>query len=149
MGLPAEMLSLTPIRGFGAIPLTLDWSRPLWGDRSAVDRIWPTLSRCASACFPCLFPVLWVFIGSVSSYDAYLTLKYEDSIVAMELNPIGQFLLHLDEGDPSLFMAIKFAGTVIVLGVLNLLHRVTPQFGLKMTGAVASFQAVLLAFLTL
>ena len=46
-------------------------------------------------------------------------------------------------------MAIKFAGTVIVLGVLNLLHRVAPRFGLSMTGAVASFQAVLLAFLTL
>lgn len=149
MGLPAEMLSLSPIRGVGAISLPLDWSRPLWGNRTAIDRILPALVRCAAVCLPCLFPVLWIFIGSVSSYDAYLTLKYEDSIVAMELNPVGQFLLHLDEGDPSLFMAIKFAGTVIVLGVLNLLHRVAPRFGLSMTGAVASFQAVLLAFLTL
>ncbi len=76
MGLPAEMLSLSPIRGVGAISLPLDWSRPLWGNRTAIDRILPALVRCAAVCLPCLFPVLWIFIGSVSSYDAYLTLKY-------------------------------------------------------------------------
>ncbi len=149
MGFPVELAPRRPWVAAGALNLPLDWSRPLWGHRRAIDVLGPALAQFSVACRPVIFPLLWMFIGAVSSYDAYLTLKFEDSIVAMELNPLGQFLLHLDEGDPSLFMAIKFVGTLIVLGVLNLIHRLAPSFGLKMTSAVASFQACLLGFLTL
>lgn len=149
MDFPAELVSRSPLSGLGALVRPIDWSRPLWGSRRAVDILRPAVSSLIAHSVPCVFPLLWIFIGSVSSYDAYLTLKFEDSIVAMELNPLGQFLLQLDEGDPSLFMAIKFAGTLIVLGVLNLIHRFAPAFGLKMTAAVATFQAVLLGFLTI
>ena len=97
---------------------------------------------------PALFPVLWIFIGLVSSYDAYLTLKFEHSIVAMELNPIGQWLLALDDGEPTLFIAAKFFGTILVLGLLNLFRRYLPRLGWHLTGIVALFQFGLLLFLS-
>lgn len=96
-----------------------------------------------------LFPALWLFIGAVSSYDAYLTIKYEDSIAAMELNPLGQYLLQQNDGDAALFMGMKFVGTIVVLGVLNLIHRARPDWGMWMTGSVATFQGGLLGFLSL
>jgi hypothetical protein len=106
---------------------------------------WKVLSAVRLA----VFPALWLFIGAVSSYDAYLTIKYEDSIAAMELNPLGQYLLQQNDGDAALFMAMKFVGTIVVLGVLNLIHRARPQWGLWMTGSVATFQGGLLGFLSL
>lgn len=95
------------------------------------------------------FPAMWLFIGTVSCYDAYLILKYQSSLMVMELNPIGCWLMQADNGEPSLFLAAKFQGTIIVLGVLQLMHRWNAGLAHVMAGSLALFQAGLLAFLTL
>jgi hypothetical protein len=149
MGISAQMSPLAPARSLLSTSIALDWHRPLWGTSPISGKLLTQLKLALVACQPVCFPVLWMFIGCVSSYDAYLTLKFEDSIVAMELNPLGQFLLGLDDGDPSLFMAIKFVGTIVVLGVLSLLHRINTGYGTRMAAGLAAFQGALLGFLTL
>jgi hypothetical protein len=116
---------------------------------SARQSLWTAFRSGLSVVRLAVFPALWLFIGAVSSYDAYLTIKYEDSIAAMELNPLGQYLLQQGDGDTALFMGMKFVGTIVVLGVLNLIHRARPEWGMWMTGSVATFQGGLLGFLSL
>jgi hypothetical protein len=95
-----------------------------------------------------VFPALWLFIGTVSCYDAYLILKYQQSLLVMELNPVGCWLMRADNGEPSLFLAAKFQGTIVVLGTLQLIHRWNAGLAHVMAGSLALFQAGLLAFLT-
>ena len=64
------------------------------------------------------FGFLWLFIGLVSAYDAYWLVKLREVIVENELNPIGRFLIYIDNGDVSLFLGLKFGGTILVLGFL-------------------------------
>jgi hypothetical protein len=72
-------------------------------------------------------PLCSLIIGFVSAYDAYLTVMYVDSLQGMELNPVGRYMMGLD--DPiigenpqiAMFLGCKFAGTVIVLFVLQIL----------------------------
>jgi hypothetical protein len=67
----------------------------------------------------------------------------------MELNPVGCWLMQADNGQPSLFLAAKFQGTIVVLGTLQLIHRWNAGLAHVMAASLALFQAGLLAFLTL
>lgn len=51
--------------------------------------------------------VLFVWVWAVSMIDHYWTIKLADTINEEEKNPIGLWLLSLDEGSPALFMTIK------------------------------------------
>jgi hypothetical protein len=101
-----------------------------------------------------VFMALWMIVGFVSAYDSYLTLKYCESLHVHELNPIGRWLMGLEWHKPSpdpagtaLFLACKFAGTVVVLGVLILLYRYRERMGLTVAGSLALFQLGLGMFL--
>lgn len=84
-------------------------------------------------------PVCSLFIGLISAYDSYLTVKYVDFLQGLELNPIGRWLMGLDEPmmqespQIALFLGCKFAGTVIVLFVLQMLW----MWRRKLSGVVA------------
>jgi hypothetical protein len=114
------------------------WSLPAPSRLGPARHMWETAA----------FSLMWLFIGSVSCYDAYLILKYQQSITVMEMNPLGCWLLAADGGEPTLFLAAKFQGTIVVLGTLQLLHRWNARWGQWTAGSVAAFQAVLLAYLT-
>ncbi len=94
-----------------------------------------------------LFFVLWQIIGCVSAYDAFLAMKYREDLV--EQNPLGSLLLYANDGDPALFLGVKFLGTMMVLGILVNLYHSQPQRGLVIAKGVAAFQIALLAYLTL
>lgn len=95
------------------------------------------------------FFALWQVIGAVSAYDAFLTMKYRDELFIMEENLLGRLLMMLNDGDPALFLGMKFLGTTMVLGILaNIYHR-RPQWGMAIAQGVAAFQIVLLAYLTI
>jgi hypothetical protein len=95
------------------------------------------------------FFVLWQIIGGVSAYDAFLAMKYREELCIMEKNSLGRLLLFANDGDPALFLGVKFLGTVIVLGILANLYHSHPQRGMAIAKGVAAFQMVLLAYLTL
>ena len=96
-----------------------------------------------------LFPVLWLFIATVSAFDAALTVKFQHELPHCEINPMARFLLHLDGWNPGLFVGFKFLGTTLVLGFLTLAHGKNRSMAQVMAGALAAFQLGLLLFLTL
>jgi hypothetical protein len=94
-----------------------------------------------------MFPGLWLIITGVSTIDMYLTVRYRDDLFYGELNPMARLLLQIDNWDPSLLIGAKFLGSVLVLAFLMLLYQQNRRVGLIVSGALASFQLVLLMFL--
>jgi hypothetical protein len=66
----------------------------------------------------------------------------------MEQNPIGVMLLDCNDGNPSLFLTAKAAGTATVLLVLEELNRRSQRLAFFVTLGVALFQSGLLVFLS-
>jgi len=94
------------------------------------------------------FAALWLFIAFVSVWDSYLTLSLRHQMQLSELNPIGQVLIELNNGDVQYLLGAKLLGTTVALAWLVLLHESRPQRGLVIASAVAGFQMALLLFLT-
>ena len=49
-----------------------------------------------------------IIIVVVASIDTYWLSKNSDFIIQVEQNPLGQYLIELDQGDVSLFIFCKF-----------------------------------------
>jgi hypothetical protein len=94
------------------------------------------------------FALLWTFIGSVSLFDGFLVARLANVIAEVEENPVGSYLLKLDDGDPELFLRTKAAGTLVVLSALVGLYRYRRCWAVPVTGSLASFQCGLLLYLT-
>lgn len=90
-----------------------------------------------------IYFAFWSLIAIVSTFDMYLCVRYAETLIAMEQNPVCQWLLALN-GVPIL-IAAKFLGTTIVLGVLFALRR--HWTGMWVSGGVCLFQALLLLYL--
>lgn len=104
-------------------------------------------TKCYSLCRRLIFPGLWMFIGLVSAFDTYLTVKFQECLMFHEVNPLAVMLLRLDGWDPSLLIALKFLGSVVALGFLVALHLYDRRLGLMVTSGLASFQLWLLGYL--
>ncbi len=92
-------------------------------------------------------------ILAVSAFDIYLTVKYVEFLPEMELNPVGRWLLEVDSGprcqlqQAAAFITAKFAGNVVVLGIIETLaHCQFRRVGF-VAAAVALFQVFLGIFL--
>jgi hypothetical protein len=105
------------------------------------------LPRRPAGCQNLIFPGLWLLIGSVSAIDTYLTVKFQESLVFLESNPIANLLLELDEGDASLLIGSKFLGSTLTLGILAALYLQNRRIGLMVSSGLASFQVGLLWYL--
>jgi hypothetical protein len=130
--LPQRHELMAPERSLRRVPAPLGW---------IADRL--------NFCQRMIFPGLWLFIGLVSAFDTYLTVKFQDSLEIEELNPLARMLLQLDGWDPALFIGVKFLGSVMVLGILAALHLSDRRIGLVIATAIASFQLGLLGYLVL
>ncbi|OYV85572.1 MAG: hypothetical protein B7Z73_13315 [Planctomycetia bacterium 21-64-5] len=94
------------------------------------------------------FLSMWLFVSLVSAYDAWLAVKYWDSLVQMERNPVCQYLIDIAPDDSSIFLRVKTSGTLAVLSVLASLYRNRPRLAMPVTAAVSVFQFGLLLYLT-
>ena len=93
------------------------------------------------------FDVLcWVII-TISSIDMYWLSKNKDGIVESEKNPIGRYLIELDDGDVSLFIFWKFMGTFAVIYFLQKFFIKRNGLALIVVGGVAAIQTLLLLYL--
>jgi hypothetical protein len=95
-----------------------------------------------------IFWTLFVIIAAVAAYDVYLSIKLQASLYAMEENPLGRWLIELDNGDVALFMTAKMIGTTVVLLLLPALYRYRRRIGMATVGGLASMQASLFCYLT-
>ncbi|WP_153559063.1 hypothetical protein [Roseimaritima sediminicola] len=90
-----------------------------------------------------------VGIGLVAAYDFYLTIVTARVLPEMERNKVGRMIMGLDDNliQPeriALFLALKFAGTVVVLSVLGWLGMVRDRRGVPVAIGVLTFQLGLL-----
>jgi len=95
------------------------------------------------------FAAIWLLIGAISAYDGYLVVKFSDSIREYEQNPVCRYLIEYADGELSLFLRTKAAGTLVVLSVLAGLYRYRWRWALTTTGSVAIFQLGLLVYLVM
>ena len=92
-------------------------------------------------------------IGLVSAYDIYLTIKYVEYLGNYELNPVGRWLMQLDNGpDCELkqvagFITAKFAGNFIALSVIELVASWKRHLATAVAFPVVLFQLGLLYYL--
>ena len=95
-----------------------------------------------------------LIVGGISVYDIYLTIRYAESLEQYEANPIGRWLMGLDQlaraecPDVSLFVGCKTAGTLLVLAVLAILVVRWARLGHPIAMGVSLFQITLGYFLT-
>jgi hypothetical protein len=94
-----------------------------------------------------VFLALWLFIIFVSVIDGFLVYEHRAFITDNELNPMGQTLLFLNQGNIWYLLAAKFIGTVASCGLLLLIHRYYRRAAIAVATAVATFQLALLLFL--
>jgi hypothetical protein len=89
----------------------------------------------------------------VSAFDIYLTVKYVEFMPELELNPLGRWLLGVDNGPrcelqhAAAFITAKFAGNVLVLAIIEALAHCNFRMVGFVAGAVALFQLLLGLFL--
>ena len=69
------------------------------------------------------FAALWLAIGLISAIDLYWAVKNQHVMLENEENPVGRYLIRLDDGSVALFMGVKMAGTVLALGLLVFLYH--------------------------
>ena len=93
------------------------------------------------------FAQLWLFIGMASAYDVYISIKTQEYLYEMEMNPIGRFLIESDYGEVALFMGVKFAGTVIALGILIFLYHFKNNWAWYSVSSLAVMQVAVLVML--
>lgn len=92
-------------------------------------------------------------IGLVSAFDTYLTIKYAVSLDVYEQNPLGRWLMGLDEGPVcdtqqiAAFITAKFIGTIIVLVSIQGIAFWRVHLATAVACPVALFQLGLVAHL--
>lgn len=96
-----------------------------------------------------VFPCLWLFIAYVSVHDGYLVALNRAVILDMERNPLGLQLLHAAGGEVWALLTVKTAGTVLACSLLLLLFWHSRRLGSAVAAGLASFQLLLLLFLSL
>jgi len=93
-------------------------------------------------------------ISTVAVYDMLLTIRYSVSLKQYEQNPIGRWLMNLDQlgmntlPDLTLFLSLKVLGTISVLIVIVGLIRWRARVGHPVGLGVAAFQIALACYLT-
>lgn len=94
-----------------------------------------------------VFVGVLIFVAGVSIYDGYLVIRTGSMIRDFELNPVGQYLIKCDDGDISVFLRVKAAGTLVSLAGLCVLHRHSRRLAGPVEFALVVFQGGLLLFL--
>lgn len=94
------------------------------------------------------FPAAMAIIAVVSLYDTYLIVAYGDALRVMEQNPVGRWLLEVNNYEVGVFVRSKLAGTLVVLTVLFAMYRARSRFVFPVSTSVASGQVMLFVYLT-
>lgn len=94
-----------------------------------------------------------LLIGIVSAYDIHQTVKYVEYLPELELNPVGRWLMGLDDGpecdlqQTACFITAKFLGNFACLAIIEILSNWKRHIASGVAVSVAVFQLTLLYFL--
>ena len=106
------------------------------------------MTHCINSVRRMWFTGMLLLIGSVSLYDTFLIVFFKETIMQLERNPMGLWLLQIANGEVGVFVRAKLAGTLIVLCVLVLLRRRESPTAMPVTTSIAACQTGLLGYLT-
>jgi hypothetical protein len=95
-----------------------------------------------------VFAACCLIVMAVSVHDAMLVVLNAEIILAVERNPVARWLIQLQRGDIWLFVLAKLLGTAIACSILVVLYEFRDRLALVAAGGVASFQIMLLYYLT-
>lgn len=95
-----------------------------------------------------VFAACCLLVMAISVHDAMLVVLNADIIEEVERNPVGRWLIELQGGEVWLFVVVKLAGTAIASAILVTLYELRARLALVAGGGVASFQMILLWYLT-
>jgi hypothetical protein len=82
-----------------------------------------------------------------SAIDIYWSIKIGKALQEVEENPVGKFLISMDDGDPALFMSIKFLGNIAVVLAVIALYQRRRVIAVYVSAALALFQLMLILYL--
>ena len=68
-------------------------------------------------------------------------------MIHYEQNPIGIYLIQLDNGDVSFFIFLKVLGTFVVIGTLYMLRKYKSVWSYIIASILTILQCILLAYL--
>jgi hypothetical protein len=91
----------------------------------------------------------WLIIGLVAAYDTYLSVKFQETLPFLEVNPLCRMLIAADEGSVAMLLGFKFAGTVLTLGTILLVYQYRKRVGVAVASVVAGLQGTLFLYLSL
>ena len=91
----------------------------------------------------------WLIIGLVAAYDTYLSVKFQDTLPLLEVNPLCRWLIAADEGSVAILLGCKFAGTILALGTILLVYLCNRSMGVAVASVVAGLQGLVLMYLCL
>ena len=94
------------------------------------------------------YSIMWLTIGIISAIDVYWSVVNQNILWEEEKNPIGRYLIEADNGSIALFMAVKFAGTVMALGALVTLYHWKPKYAWPIIITLTIIQFCLLSYLS-
>jgi hypothetical protein len=95
-----------------------------------------------------IFSLCCLFVAAVSVHDASLIVVNYQVIGETEQNPVGRWLLEIQDGAVALFVVVKLAGTALVCALLVTLFRHSQRIGTIAVVGLAAFQLMLLCYLT-
>jgi hypothetical protein len=87
------------------------------------------------------------FVALISVHDAALLVFNEELISEYEQNPIGSWLIHVNEGSVWLFVGVKLLGTSLVFATLASIYEHFARLGMVVLVPLAVLQSVLLCYL--
>lgn len=94
------------------------------------------------------FGFLLILVMAISVHDTVLIVVNHQIISDMEQNPIGVWLLSLNDGSVWPFVFLKLAGTSLVGAVLITIYRRHKEIGFGCTVGLAAIQVSLLLYLS-
>ena len=88
-----------------------------------------------------------MIIVMVAAIDTYWLSKNRSIIIHVEQNPIGQYLINLNDGDVSVFILCKMIGTYTVICMLYTILYYSPRHAIGIATMLALAQLFLLYYL--
>lgn len=96
-----------------------------------------------------LFWVLFTIILSISAFDLYLIVRFQNVLIDEEKNIIGIWLIRLDSGSVALFSALKMFGTCLSLMIWKKILIKNQFWGFFIGFSLVLFQIFLFCWLVL
>jgi hypothetical protein len=136
------------------------WNEEIWDAWSSIEatmlqvQAFVRLRYCAWKASSISVLTYLTIVASVAIYDIMLTIRYAESLKQMEENPIGRWLMNLDDlknnamPNLALFLSLKGMGTVVVLITIYTLVRRLSRLGHPIATGVSFFQIGLAIYLT-